>query len=233
MIDLMLYTGKIKNHDSFATDFISAIDKTQVNREIMLTILGLEDDQQAETKFHGGPDRALCHYPREHYTYWQSQYPEQQERFTAPLFGENISTLGMNENNVHIGDIYRWGEALIQVTQPRSPCYKLNTYLNIENISLIMQESGRCGWLYRVTKAGKVSKNQPLELITRHSDISVAEAIGIAFHRPFDAESCQRLLNATGLSSSWRKTMQTRRVNGHIESFQNRLFGMTDAVQPK
>ena len=70
----------------------------------------------------GGPDRALCHYPREHYLYWAREFPEQAELFVAPAFGENLSTDGLTESNVYMGDIFRWGEALIQVSQPRSPC---------------------------------------------------------------------------------------------------------------
>lgn len=76
--------------------------------------LGLNGDQQAEKKIHGGPDRALCHYPREHYADWIRDFPQQAERFCAPAFGENLSTTGLTEQNVYIGDIFRWGEALIQ-----------------------------------------------------------------------------------------------------------------------
>ena len=112
-----VYIGKIEPYSGSSP---SAIGKRQVQGGIMLTSLGLEGDEQAETRFHGGPDRALCHYPREHYAHWMQQFPEQAEIFSAPAYGENISTLGMTEQNVFMGDIYRWGEALIQVTQPRS-----------------------------------------------------------------------------------------------------------------
>ncbi len=85
-----------------------------VDGELQLGDLGLNGDQQAEKKIHGGPDRALCHYPREHYADWIRDFPQQAERFCAPAFGENLSTTGLTEQNVYIGDIFRWGEALIQ-----------------------------------------------------------------------------------------------------------------------
>lgn len=116
----------------------------------MLTELGLEGDEQAEKKVHGGPDRALCHYPREHYLYWAREFPEQAELFVAPAFGENLSTDGLTESNVYMGDIFRWGEALIQVSQPRSPCYKLNYHFDISDIAQLMQNTGKVGWLYSV-----------------------------------------------------------------------------------
>ena len=118
-----VFTGKVREYDGSRP---SAIAKVQVDGELSLTELGLVGDQQAEKKIHGGPDRALCHYPREHYQHWKTEFPEQADLFVAPAFGENLSTDGLTEKNVFIGDIYRWGDALIQVTQPRSPCFKLN-----------------------------------------------------------------------------------------------------------
>ncbi|CNH59203.1 6-N-hydroxylaminopurine resistance protein [Yersinia pekkanenii] len=75
-----------------------------------------------------------------------------------------------------MGDIYRWGGAIIQVTQPRSPCYKLNFHFTLNEISTLMQQIGYCGWLYRVISAGSVSEGHPLALLARTSDISVADA---------------------------------------------------------
>ncbi|WP_145571760.1 6-hydroxyaminopurine reductase [Yersinia bercovieri] len=217
-----VYIGKIEPYHGSSP---SAIGKRQVVGGIMLTPLGLEGDEQAEKCFHGGPDRALCHYPREHYAHWAQQFPQQAEIFSPPAYGENISTLGMIEQSVYMGDIYRWGEAIIQVTQPRSPCYKLNFHFAIEDMSVLMQQTGYCGWLYRVISAGKVSESHPLELLARSSDISVAEAIGIAWHMPFDEEQYHRLLAVAGLSASWSKTMLTRIGEGKIEDFNRRLLG--------
>lgn len=181
--------------------------------------------QQAEKKIHGGPDRALCHYPREHYADWIRDFPQQAERFCAPAFGENLSTTGLTEQNVYIGDIFRWGEALIQVTQPRSPCFKLNFHFAINDMAQLMQNSGKTGWLYRVIAGGQVSSDAPLELVSRLSDVSVHEAGAIAWQMPFDDDQYHRLLSAAGLSVSWSRTMQKRRLSGKIEDSSRRLWG--------
>ena len=217
-----VFIGKIQD---YVGSLPSAIGKIQVDGELMLTELGLEGDEQAEKKIHGGPDRALCHYPREHYQYWAREFPEQAERFVAPAFGENLSTEGLTEHNVYIGDIFRWGEALIQVTQPRSPCFKLNCHFGISDMASLMQDSGKTGWLCSVIAPGMVSADAPLERVSRVSDVSVQEAIAIAWHMPFDDEQYHRLLSAAGLSKSWTRTMQKRRLNGKIEDQSRRLWG--------
>jgi MOSC domain-containing protein YiiM len=217
-----VFSGKIQD---YAGSRPSAIGKIQVDGELMLTELGLEGDEQAETKIHGGPDRALCHYPREHYLYWVREFPEQADQFVAPAFGENLSTDGLTEQNVYIGDIFRWGEALIQVTQPRSPCFKLNFHFGISDMASLMQNCGKTGWLCSVIAPGMVSADAPLELVSRVSDVSVQEAIAIAWHMPFDDEQYHRLLSAAGLSKSWTRTMQKRRLSGKIEDQSRRLWG--------
>ncbi|VFS71391.1 6-N-hydroxylaminopurine resistance protein [Raoultella planticola] len=143
--------AKVKDYDGSRP---SAIGKIQVDGELTLGELGLEGDEQAEKKIHGGPDRALCHYPREHYAHWALELPQQADLFCAPAFGENLSTEGLTENDVCIGDIFRWGEALIQVTQPRSPCFKLNYHFAVSDMAQLMQNSGKTGWLYRVVAGG-------------------------------------------------------------------------------
>lgn len=217
-----VFTGKIRDYDDSRP---SAIAKLQVEGELLLTELGIAGDEQAEKSYHGGTDRALCHYPREHYAHWAQMFPEQAALFCAPAFGENLSTEGLTEQNVFIGDIFRWGDTLIQVTQPRSPCFKLNFHFGISDISAQMQESGRVGWLYRVVAAGKVSAEAPLELLSRVSDVSVYDAAAIAWFQPFDDEQYHRLLSAAGLSASWTRTMQNRRTHGKIEDQSRRLWG--------
>lgn len=217
-----VFVGKIRDYDGSRP---SAIGKIQVDGELQLGDLGLEGDEQAEKKIHGGPDRALCHYPREHYLDWIREFPQQTDLFCAPAFGENLSTEGLTEKNVYIGDIFRWGEALIQVTQPRSPCFKLNYHFGISDMAQLMQNSGKVGWLYRIIAGGRVSSDAPLELVSRLSDVSVHEAGAIAWHMPFDDDQYHRLLSAAGLSVSWSRTMQKRRLSGQIEDNSRRLWG--------
>lgn len=217
-----VFVGKIRDYQGSRP---SAIAKLQVEGELMLTETGIAGDEQAEKSYHGGTDRALCHYPREHYAHWAQMFPQQAALFCAPAFGENLSTSGLTEKNVFIGDIFRWGDALIQVTQPRSPCFKLNFHFGISDMSTQMQSSGRIGWLYRVIADGNVSAQAPLELISRVSDVSVYDAAAIAWFQPFDDEQYHRLLAAAGLSASWTRTMQKRRLSGKIEDNSRRLLG--------
>ena len=138
-----VYTGKIQ---AYPEGKPSAIAKIQVDGELMLTDLGLEGDEQAEKKRSTAGQTERCVIiPREHYLYWAREFPEQAELFVAPAFGENLSTDGLTESNVYIGDIFRWGEALIQVSQPRSPCYKLNYHFDISDIAQLMQNT-RVKW---------------------------------------------------------------------------------------
>ena len=217
-----VFVGKIRD---YAGSRPSAIDKILVDGELQLGDLGLDGDQQAEKKIHGGPDRALCHYPREHYADWIRDFPQQAERFCAPAFGENLSTTGLTEQNVYIGDIFRWGEALIQVTQPRSPCFKLNFHFAINDMAQLMQNSGKTGWLYRVITGGQVSSDAPLELVSRLSDVSVHEAGAIAWQMPFDDDQYHRLLTAAGLTVSMSRKKQKRRLSGKREDSSRRLWG--------
>ncbi|MGO4021105.1 6-hydroxyaminopurine reductase [Klebsiella michiganensis] len=217
-----VFVGKVRDYDGSRP---SAIGKIQVDGELTLGDLGLEGDEQAEKKIHGGPDRALCHYPREHSAHWARELPQQADLFCAPAFGENLSTEGLTEKNVYIGDIFRWGEALIQVTQPRSPCFKLNYHFAVSDMAQLMQNSGKTGWLYRVVAGGRVSSDAPLTLVSRLSDVSVHEAGAIAWQMPFDDDQYHRLLSAAGLSVSWSRTMQKRRLSGKIENNSRRLWG--------
>lgn len=217
-----VFVGKVRDYDGSRP---SAIGKIQIDGELTLGDLGLEGDEQAEKKIHGGPDRALCHYPREHYAHWARELPQQADLFCAPAVGENLSTEGLTEKNVYIGDIFRWGEALIQVTQPRSPCFKLNYHFAVSDMAQLMQNSGKTGWLYRVVAGGRVSGDAPLALVSRLSDVSVHEAGAIAWQMPFDDEQYHRLLSAAGLSVSWSRTMQKRRLSGKIENNSRRLWG--------
>lgn len=217
-----VFVGKVRDYDGSRP---SAIGKIQVDGELTLGDLGLEGDEQAEKKIHGGPDRALCHYPREHYRHWARDLPQQADLFCAPAFGENLSTEGLTEKNVFIGDIFRWGTALIQVTQPRSPCFKLNYHFAVSDMAQLVQNSGKTGWLYRVLAGGQVFSDSPLERVSRLSDISVHEAGVIAWQMPFDDEQYHRLLAAAGLSVSWSRTLQKRRLSGQIEDNSRRLWG--------
>ncbi|MCY1352713.1 Protein YiiM [compost metagenome] len=203
----------------------SAIDKSRVEQRTWLWPQGLGGDEHGDQRFHGGPERALHHYPAEHYRYWRKHY--RQWPWVAPAFGENLSTYGLTEDQVCIGDIFRWGQAFLQVSQPRSPCYRLSRRWSIPELAQYVQESGRCGWFYRVLRPGFVSPEAPLELIQRsHPGLSVAQTIQHYFHYPLDRPGLQALRDCEALSPRWRETAARRLATNQVEDWTARLLGL-------
>lgn len=219
-----VYCGKIATRYGIQT----AIDKHGVEQSLYLSLHGLAEDESADPKHHGGPERALHQYPLEHYAYWQQQYPS--INWQIPGMGENISSIGMTEHNVYLGDRYQWGDAIIEVSQPRSPCYKLNKRWGNANISLDMQQSGHCGWLYRVIQPGTVSVSQPLILQQRLANaLSVAKTSQLFFTDPLNPEHLALLKQQTTLSVSWMSKIVLRIETQQVENWHFRLHG-PDAI---
>lgn len=202
----------------------SAINKQAVDGQIWLRREGLAGDEHADERFHGGPERALHHYPREHYPAWRRLYP--QRAWQAPAFGENLSSLGLTESQVCIGDIFRWGGALLQISQPRSPCYRLGQHKDLAELPLVVQDSGRCGWFYRVLHEGLVSAEDPLELVQRgYPGLSVARAIRSFFHFPLERAGLHQLVGCAALSERWRQAAAARLASNQAEDWSSRLRG--------
>lgn len=204
--------------------FESALDKQQAIERLFLSETGLQGDECGDPKHHGGTERALHQYPAEHYAYWQTQYPERD--WQAPGMGENISTLGMMEDSVHIGDRYQWGEAIIEVSQPRSPCYKLNIRWNAEGMSDQMQQLSYCGWLYRVIKTGHVSVEDNLVLLARDDTaLTVKQVADYFFNDPLNRDGLAKIIASEKLTQKWRDTAEKRLATGEVEVWDYRLLG--------
>ncbi len=216
-----LFAGKVAQQFGMTT----AMVKSPVLGRIFVSEQGLEGDEVAEKRFHGGPERAIHQYPFEHYSYWKQRYSIDQE-WLAPGMGENISSLGMTEESVCIGDQYQWGEAVIEVSQPRSPCFKLGKRWGVEDLSVHMQEISRCGWLYRVIKTGHVSSQDALILMDRDPEaLSVKQVCDLYFGDPLNSQGLARLLALKGLSQSWRSTIEKRIETQQVENWNFRLLG--------
>ena len=216
-----VYTGKVARRYGFDT----AIDKLAVKEPVYLSETGLEGDECAEKRHHGGPERALHQYPLEHYHYWSEKYGAHIE-WHAPGMGENISSEGMTEETVCLGDRFQWGEAIIEVSQPRSPCYKLNQRWGVEAFSVDMQAISRCGWLYRVIKPGMVSVDEPLTLIERVPNAMSLKAVcDIFFGDPLNQQGLEQLLAQEKLSDSWMSKVKQRLETNEVENWQFRLQG--------
>lgn len=215
----------IGKSEEIGTGLCSAVDKHLIEHRQWLWPQGFGNDDQGDARFHGGLDRALHHYPAEHYQHWQQVYSD--VLWTAPAFGENISSLGLRESQVCIGDIFRWGEALLQVSQPRSPCYRLSYQWKIPGLPQRAQDSGRCGWYYRVLKPGYVSPQDPLELVQRvHPGLTVARVLSHFYHQPMERSGLQQLVQCSSLSHRWREIAAQRLATNQLEDWQERLHGV-------
>ncbi|MGZ0786450.1 MOSC domain-containing protein [Pseudomonas sp. TKO26] len=217
-----VYIGKAKN---IGQGLVIDTDKHPVANRLWLWPQGLGSDEQGDPRFHTGPERALHHYPAEHYAHWRKRYP--QFDWAAPAFGENLSTRGLTEEQVCLGDMFRWGGALLQVSQPRSPCYRLSQRWGLVNLPRQAQDNGRCGWFYRVLKPGFVQADEPFELIQRsYPGLTVAWALRCFFQEPLEPAGLKTLIDCPALSSRWRDIAIKRLRTGRVEDWSSRLLGL-------
>ncbi|PSJ42439.1 MOSC domain-containing protein [Zobellella endophytica] len=209
----------------------SAIDKRPVTRAQFCSFTGLTDDTQVSTRFHGGPERALHYYPREHYGFWQHWFRGMGLSDAAALlapgaFGENLSGTGLLEQQACIGDIYRLDGALVQISQPRSPCYKLNARFGYDFFSVLVQANGRAGWLLRVLEEGMVAPEAHMALVERPCpQMPVKRAGDIVFNQAFDPAGLQELAELDCLSTSWRGKAADYLAAGQVDDWSRRLMG--------
>lgn len=218
---LGVFIGKTKD---IGAGLASAIDKRRVTQRLWLWRQGMGGDEQSDRRFHGGPERALHHYPAEHYAYWRARYPHLD--WQAPNFGENLSSRGLTEEQVCIGDLFRWGDALLQVSQPRSPCYRLARRWGLGELPQLLQDTGRCGWFYRIRKPGFVCAESRFERIhCSHPELSVAQALRDFFHSPQERAGLQRLADCPALSPRWREHAARRLASNQLEDWSARLGG--------
>lgn len=221
-----------------APGLISAIHKQAVEQPLWCGFLGLEGDEQSDRRHHGGPDRALHHYPAEHYSWWQVW--QRGLGLAAPrtpwqpaAFGENLSGLGLTEAQACIGDVYRLGEALIQISQPRSPCFKLNQRFGYPHLSQVMQLSGRCGWLLRVLEEGVVAPDAELQLADRpYPELTVKRTADILFNQARHEGDLQLLVDNPALSPNWRQHAAHWLEHGVVADWRRRLLGPTEFQLP-
>ncbi len=169
----------------------------------MLRTTNLDGDRQADLTVHGGPEKAAYAYPTEHYPAWNTELPDPARTWGA--FGENFSTEGLLETNVSIGDRYRIGSAVVQVTTPRLPCFKLAAKFKRDDIIARFVRSGRCGFYFSVVEEGEVGVGDEFELLGHETPtLTVAEVNRLYTSRTPDRATLQRSLHVTTLPESWR-----------------------------
>jgi len=185
----------------------SAIAKSLVDGRRDVGLLGLAGDEQADRRVHGGPDKALHHYPRDHYDWWRATLGDLPLLDCAGAFGENISTAGLTEDAACLGDRFQLGTALVEIAQGRQPCWKQAHRLNAPQVVAQMVESGRSGWYYRVIEEGSVAAGDALVLLERpHPEWSIARVTGfIVGGRGRQESAAMRDLSTLSvLADGWR-----------------------------
>jgi len=206
----------------------SAIHKLPVSEAVYLDRTGFASDQQGDPRHHGGPEKAVHHYPAEHYAVWQHDLAglRRVRNLRIGGFGENISTLGLTEANVSIGDVFRLGEALIQVSQPRQPCWKLNVRFNVKDMALRVQNSGRPGWYCRVLEPGLVSPAEALRRIERPSpQWTLRRVLSVLYRDCLNRDELAELAALPGLTMKMRDLLSRRLSQWSVEDWSARLDG--------
>lgn len=191
-------------------DFVtSAIFKKPVDGRVKVNELNLEGDAQADLRVHGGWYKAVYAYPSEHYPYWRKEIPDYE--LTEANFGENLTTEGLLENDVFIGDKLRIGTAEFVVTQPRMPCYKLGIRFGRKDILRRFLQSRRSGFYLAVTKTGELGAGDEIEVLSRdENQVSIHDIVRVWVGDKDDVETMTRALNIESLPESWKEPFRER-----------------------
>jgi MOSC domain-containing protein YiiM len=201
--------GKPQEYEWRGLRVQTAIFKSPVEGPVAVGKLDLEGDKQADLTVHGGADKAVYVHPHEHYSYWQSQL--RGYSLTLGNFGENLTSEGLSEETIHVGDQLQIGTALFTVTQPRSPCYKLGVRFGREDMTRRFYESRRFGFYLRVLREGVLQVGEEVTVVKPDPNaVSVADVIRLFSGDSRDAAVLARALKVSALPQGWRNALQER-----------------------
>ncbi len=194
--------------DPMDRPWTTGLFKQPVDGPLHLGAQNLEGDGQADLHHHGGVDKAVCVYPLSRYPYWERRL---ERALALGAFGENFTVAGQDEDAVCLGDVYAVGEALVQVSQPRSPCWKLARRWRVPSLALWVQETGFTGWYLRVLQPGSVEAGQALVLRERpHPDWTITRLNAARFGQATDVAQLTELAACQALSENWRAWFRRR-----------------------
>jgi MOSC domain-containing protein YiiM len=187
----------------------TSIFKAPVQGRVRVGRLNLEGDAQSDLSVHGGRDKAVYAYPSEHYPFWRKELPDVE--LPWGVFGENLTTEGLLEEHISIGDVVRCGSTEYVVTQPRMPCFKLGIRFGRPDMVRRFQESGRSGFYFAVLQEGDLAAGDPLELVASDGDrLSVAEVVRLYTANAADQELLRRASRLPSLPEGWRAHFRSR-----------------------
>lgn len=184
----------------------SAIAKQPRDGQLAVDALGLEGDQQADLSVHGGEEKAVYGYDTGHFADWAAAFPALADRFTNGAMGENLSIAGLSETGICPGDVHAIGSALLQVCQPRQPCFKFALHLGEPRVVKFMVQTGFSGWYYRVLKPGHLGAGDAVTLAQRpNPDFAFARLVEIVNFGQPTRDELERMAGMEGLASQWQR----------------------------
>jgi len=189
--------------------WVTSILKTPVSAPLMLDWLDLEGDEQADLSVHGGRDKAVCVYSSDHFPFWQATLARPD--LGPGAFGENFTVSGLVEQTICLGDVFEIGEAVVQVSQPRSPCWKLGRKWERLDLPKLVLREGRTGWYFRVLQPGIVAPEQALTLTERpYASWTIAAVNRLAYAKKSEGLQDERraLAECPALAESWRASLR-------------------------
>jgi MOSC domain-containing protein YiiM len=197
---LMVYQGETIN---------TGIFKEPVSGPVQLRTLNLDGDRQADLTVHGGPYKAVYGYPSEHYPFWKQELPG----VSLPwgMFGENFTTTGLSENDLHVGDRFQIGSAIVMVRQPRTPCYKLAAKFRRDDMLERFLLSGRSGFYFSVEQEGSVAADDAFRLLKRNEDgNTISEMNRVLVHDRYNQDLLRKAVETAALPEQWREYFSAR-----------------------
>jgi len=195
----------------------TGIFKKPVSGRIMLRSLNLDGDRQADLSVHGGPYKAVYAYPFEHYEYWRREFPEME--LPWGMFGENFTTEGLAEDDLHVGDRFKIGSSTVMVRQPRMPCYKLEVKFQRDDIIERFLRSGRSGFYFSVEEEGEVENGDSLDLVSRNQDgVTIAEVNRLFVREKYNRDLLQKAIATADLPGTWREYFLPRLKGPAVKS---------------
>lgn len=188
----------------------SGLRKRAIDR-VVLTYEGVQGDQIVDLAHHGGSDKALCVFAQEYYAALQAQFCSPAEPLVAGGMGENLSSLGLLDVQICIGDVFRVGSALIQVSQPRRPCWKLNARFGQEAISRTLEKMRATGWYARVLESGAFVVGDQMVLVSREAlTCALPEYWEVVLSDEPDLARLAQIAQIPTLAQEWREKLAAR-----------------------
>lgn len=189
----------------------TGIFKFPLTGPVPIGMEGLEGDAQADRRVHGGPEKAVHHFPLENHRRLAARFPELAHQFVAGSMGENISTEGLDESSACIGDVFQLGSARLQLSQPRSPCWKIDARYGHEGITAYIAEEGVAGWYYRVLQPGTAQSGDVLTRVQQEPEaVSLREFWDTMRALRPPPDRLERIAALPSLNLAWRQKLQRR-----------------------